>query len=218
MNKIINLIKRIFLILIILITVFVMFFTLISVSTFNRNDRSLFGYKGFIVLSDSMSESDINSGDLVIVKEVESPNDLKEGDIISYISRNPDNYGDTVTHMIKKIVFDENGQIGYITYGTSTKVNDPMVVTYESITGKFVKNLPNVGSFFMFLKTTPGYFICIFTPFAILICIQAWNTIQLFIKYRKEQYNEIEEERKRLEKEREELNRLRAQLKDLSDE
>ena len=59
-------------------------FTIVSASTFDRSDRSLFGYKAFIVLSNSMAKTDFSAGDLVLVKEVD-PDTLQEGDIISYI-------------------------------------------------------------------------------------------------------------------------------------
>ena len=87
-----------------------MIFTVVSVSTFDRSDRSLFGYKAFIVLSDSMSKTDFNAGDLVLVREVE-PASLKEGDIIAYTSQNTSNYGETVTHKIRRLTTDANGEI-----------------------------------------------------------------------------------------------------------
>ena len=37
-------------------------------STFDRSDRNLFGYKAFIVLSDSMKATDFDAGDLVLAK------------------------------------------------------------------------------------------------------------------------------------------------------
>ena len=69
--------------LMILLAACMMIFTIVSVSTFDRADRSLFGYKAFIVLSDSMSKTDFDDGDLVLVKEVD-PITLQEGDIIAY--------------------------------------------------------------------------------------------------------------------------------------
>ena len=41
--------------------------------------------------------------------------------------------------------------------------------------------------FFNFLKTTPGYLLCIFLPFALLILSQAVQTVRLFRAYRREQ-------------------------------
>ena len=67
-----------------------MVFTIVSVNTFDRNDRDLFGYRCYIVVSDSMSKTDFNAGDLILVKEVD-PTTLQVGDIISYQSQNAEN-------------------------------------------------------------------------------------------------------------------------------
>lgn len=55
-----------------------MIFTIISVTTFDRADRKLFGYSAFIVMSDSMSATDFDAGDLVLIKETD-PSTLKVG-------------------------------------------------------------------------------------------------------------------------------------------
>ena len=94
--KALKIIRSIFVWLMVALAVFMMIFTIVSVSTFDRADRSLFGYKAFIVLSDSMSKTDFKAGDLVLVKAVD-PSTLKEGDIIAYTSQNTSNYGETVT-------------------------------------------------------------------------------------------------------------------------
>ena len=56
-----------------------------------------------------MSKTDFGAGDLVLVKEVD-PSTLKEGDIIAYTSQNTSNYGETVTHKIRKLTTDANGE------------------------------------------------------------------------------------------------------------
>ena len=58
--KALKIIRSIFVWLMVALAVFMMIFTVISVSTFDRADRNLFGYKAFIVLSDSMSKTDFN--------------------------------------------------------------------------------------------------------------------------------------------------------------
>ena len=98
-KKTLSIIKNVFIWLIVILAVCMMIFTIVSVNTFDRNDRSLFGYKAFIVRTDSMSKTDFSAGDLILLKEVD-PSTLKEGDIIAYISQNPANYGETVTHKI----------------------------------------------------------------------------------------------------------------------
>ncbi len=44
--------------LVVALAVFMMVFTVISVSTFDRADRKLFGYRAFAVLTDSMEKTD----------------------------------------------------------------------------------------------------------------------------------------------------------------
>ena len=124
------------------------------VSTFDRADRNLFSYKRFIVLSDSMSKTDFNAGDLVLVKTV-APSTLKEGDIIAYTSQNTSNYGETVTHKIRKLTTNANGEPGFVTYGITTDTDDETVVTYPYVLGKYSSHIPKVGTFFQFLKSTP---------------------------------------------------------------
>ena len=175
MQKALHIIKNIFVWLVVALAVCMMIFTLVSVNTFDRADRSLFGYKAFIVLSDSMSKTDFDAGDLVLVKEVD-PSTLKEGDIISYQSTNTENYGEVVTHKIRELTKDAEGNPGFITYGTTTDTNDENIVTYSFVLGKYQTRLPGVGKFFQFLKTTPGYIVCIFLPFLILILIRGNRT------------------------------------------
>ena len=151
--KALKIIRSIVVWLMVVLAVCMMIFTIVSVSTFDRSDRSLFGYKAFIVLSDSMSKTDFDAGDLVLVKEVE-PDTLGEGDIIAYTSQNTENYGKTVTHKIRRLTTDANGQPGFVTYGTTTDTDDATVVTYPYVLGKYQGHIPKVGTFFQFLKTS----------------------------------------------------------------
>ena len=211
MKKALNIIKNILVWLMVALAVCMMVFTIVSVNTFDRSDRSLFGFKAFIVLSDSMSKTDFDAGDLVLVKEVD-PSTLKEGDIIAYTSQNTSNYGETVTHKIRKLTTDANGEPGFITYGTTTDTDDETVVTYPYVLGKYKTNIPKVGRFFMFLKTTPGYIVCILIPFLLLILIQGLNCIKLFRRYKLEQMAEMKEERAKIEEERAESQKMMAEL------
>ena len=92
------------------------------------------------------------------IKEVD-PSTLKEGDIIAYTSQNTSNYGETVTHKIRKLTTDANGEPGFVTYGTTTDTDDETVVTYPYVLGKYSSRIPKVGTFFRFLKSTPGYIV-----------------------------------------------------------
>lgn len=209
--KALKIIRSIFVWLMVALAVFMMIFTIISVSTFDRADRNLFGYKAFIVLSDSMSKTDFNAGDLVLVKEVD-PSTLKEGDIIAYTSQNTSNYGETVTHKIRKLTTDANGEPGFVTYGTTTDTDDETVVTYPYVLGKYSSHIPKVGAFFQFLKSTPGYIVCVLIPFLLLILLEGIRCIRLFRKYKAEQQAELQAERDKIEADRAETQRMMQEL------
>ena len=216
--KVLNIIKNVLVWAIVAFAVGMMIFTVISVNAFDQNSRSLFGFKFFVVRTDSMAATDFDAGDIVVIKETD-PRTLVEGDIIAYLSQNSQSYGETVTHKIRTLTRAANGDPGFVTYGTTTGVDDEIIVTYPYVLGKYVKKLPGVGAFFLFLKQPQGYFLCIFTPFLLLILYQGLNVIKLFRRYRAEQMEEMEEERKKIEEERQqnadmmrELLELKAQL------
>lgn len=209
--KALKVIRSIFVWLVVAIAVCMMIFTIVSVSTFDRSDRSLFGYKAFIVLSDSMSKTDFDAGDLVLIKEVD-PATLKEGDIIAYTSQNTDNFGKTVTHKIRSLTKTEDGEPGFITYGTTTDTDDETIVTYPYVLGKYQTRVPKVGKFFQMLKTPQGYIIFILLPFLILILMEGVRCIRLFKQYKAEQQAELQAERDKIEAERAETQRMMQEL------
>ena len=60
-KRTLNIIRIVVSWLLVIFTVLMMVFTIFTVTTVGKNDRSIFGYKFYIVLSDSMSESDRKS-------------------------------------------------------------------------------------------------------------------------------------------------------------
>ena len=211
-KKIWEVTKTVLVWMIVAFAVLMMIFTLVSVNMFDQNERNIFGYKFFVVRSDSMAATDFKAGDIVISKVVDTTT-LKEGDIITFISENPDNYGETVTHKIREVTTDQYGSVAFVTYGTTTGEDDEALATY--VVGKYVGKLPNLGAFFLFLKTTPGYIICILVPFLLLILSQGINTIRLFRAYKKEQMDQMNAEKAKIEAERAESQRMMAELLEL---
>jgi len=151
---------------------------------------------------------------LILVKEID-PATLQEGDIITFMSQDTDSFGETITHKIRKLTTDAEGKPGFITYGTTTDTDDETVVTYPYVLGKYEVNIPKMGTFFNFLKSVPGYFLCIFLPFMLLIVYQAVNFFRLFRRYKKEQMDKLQEEKDQIAAEREENAKMMAQLQEL---
>ena len=164
-------------------------FTIVSLTAADREDRSILGFRAFIALSDSMSATDFDAGDLVLVKEVD-PATLKEGDIIAYISRSSASNGETTTHKIRRLTADEDGEPGFITYGTTTDTDDEGIVTYGDVLGVYRGHIPKVGRFIAFIKTTGGFITCILVPLFLIVLSQGISCIRLLRTYRQEKAEE----------------------------
>lgn len=207
-------------------TVFMMIFTIVTVTTVDKNDRSIFGIKFYIVQTDSMSLSDknahmdvhFNAGDIVLIKNVKEPTKLESGDIIAFMSTNDVSYGETVTHMIREPKM-KNGKLeGYVTFGTNTDTNDEALVEPSYILGEYAGKLPGVGNFFAFVKSTKGYIVCILVPFLLLILYNLLNVIRLFRKYKSEQNEAMEAERAQIAAERQQNEDMLRQLQALQEQ
>jgi hypothetical protein len=152
-------------------------------------------------------------------KPAKASANVKEGDIITFMSQDTDHFGEIITHKIRKLTTDAEGNPGFITYGTTTDTDDETIVTYPYILGQYQSRIPAIGTFFNFLKTTPGYFVCIFIPFMLIIIYEGVKFFNLFRRYKKEQMEAMQAERDKIEAEKlenakmlEELRALKAQL------
>ena len=167
--------------------------TTLIIKTYIHPDEapSVFGYKPFIVLSGSM-EPTIMTGDLAIIKICDA-SDLKEGDIIAFR-----NGTSVITHRIDKVT-EEDGQKVFITKGDNNNTEDRDSVALSSVEGKYVKRIPKLGNFAMFLQTTIGAIIFISIPFILFIAVD--------VAQRKKESKIQAEKQRKLEKELEELKR-----------
>jgi len=207
--------------LLVIFAVSMMIFTVVTVTTVDKNERSIFGTRFYIVKTDSMSPSENNqdmdvhfkAGDIVLIKNVKDPTTLQAGDVIAFISTNSESYGETVTHMIREVKKTAQGKVlGYVTFGTNTGTNDKALVEPSYILGQYTGKLPGVGNFFAFVRSTPGYIVCILVPFLLLILYNGVNVIRLFRKYRKEQMEAMKAERDQIDAERAENQRMMQEL------
>ena len=230
-KKGLNIALKVIALIVVAFTVFMMIFTIFSVTTVNSDKgRTVFGYKFFIVLTGSMSPSEKNAhldvhfseGDIIIVKDLdnEEKRQLKAGDIITFVSSNEKTFGKTISHMIRSCEYDKDGKvIAYNTFGTNTDTDDEFPVDANDVLGVYSKKIPKLGNFFNFVKSTKGYIVCILIPFVLLILYNGLNCIRLFRKYKKEQNKVIEEEKAEIAAERQqnadmmkELLALKAEL------
>ena len=135
-------VKRTFFILLI---IFLYNIFLITKTTLdNKETKGIFGYKAYIITTDSMKPT-IQAGDIIIVKNIEEEK-LKLEDIITF--KRDENI---VTHRLVDIQETEQGK-KYITKGDNNNVNDYKEVQYSEIEGVKVLVIPRVGNLILLLE------------------------------------------------------------------
>lgn len=209
MKRVLSKIGQVLCILLVLFSVGVLIFTIVSVRTIGERSM-LFGYRLDTVLSDSMSDT-FQAGDVVISKSVD-PQTLQVGDIITFSSIDPGAYGEVFAHKIRAITTYE-GEPAFVTYGTTTGVDDSYPVPFENVIGQYVRTIPDLGEFLLYFKTPQGYFTVILIPFLLLLLVQLVYFVKLFKSYQQDKREEAQREQQETEAQlRAELEQLRAQV------
>lgn len=194
------------------VAILVVIMTVLTVFSmvFNRDGTaSVFGVQAYVVQSDSMTP-EFAAGDVIFSEEV-NPEELVAGDIITFISRDSASYGQTITHCIRKVT-THNGELAFITYGIATGVDDGTPAAASDVLGRYTFRIAGLGSFFEFLKSVPGYIVCILLPFLVIIGLQIANIVSAVRAARAEKVAAAAAERSRVEALEEEVARLRAQV------
>lgn len=195
-----------------IVAVLVVVMTVLTVFSmvFNRDGTaSVFGVQAYVVQSDSMTP-EFAAGDVIFSEEV-NPEELVAGDIITFISRDSASYGQTITHCIREVT-THNGELAFITYGIATGVDDGTPAVASDVLGRYTFRIAGLGSFFEFLKSVPGYIVCILLPFLAIIGLQVANIVSAVRAARAEKAAAAAAERSRVEALEEEVARLRAQV------
>ena len=185
-----------------IVLIFALLVTIIVFSSGRNNGvANLFGYIPMTVESDSMKPT-FSRNDLIICKEIDDLNSLKEGDVITFWTvidgRRVKN-----THRIVS-VNDGDGARSFITRGDNNPVDDTSPAYAGDIIAKWNNiKIAGVGKFMKFLRTKKGFFICILIPMAIFFLFELYKFIVTLIEVKRpepaEQLDEEEIKRRAIE-------------------
>lgn len=140
MNKIFNILGKILFTILVVLTLFC-FYTILELKIKNKPYANYFGYTILRTASGSMGEA-IELNDIIVVK-LNDTNNLKVGDIITYLSAE----NVLVTHRILSIENDK-----FITKGDANNTTDNPVDKNEII-GKVVGTIFNINFIFDVLNS-----------------------------------------------------------------
>lgn len=169
------------------------FFILLNI--FSMNNKSLFGFRIYRVISGSMQPA-LQIGDVIIVKK---STNYAERDIITY-----SNGLTTITHRIIVINNDE-----VITKGDANEVDDKPI-NKEQIVGKFFFRISNFSLFSIILSKNVIYLIMIFLLVLIFLLVIG----DRIIKNLRYQSNNVKKLKKNKEKNKNLTNKRELNKKD----
>lgn len=146
-----------------------------------KGDTSIPKYNAFVVLSGSM-EPNIHVNDVVITKKKDNK-ELKEGDVITFLSSDSRFYGVTVTHRIKETYYDSaSNKYTFKTKGDNNNTEDLALVEGSRILGKVIFKIPFIGYIQSFLATKGGWIIVVLIPCLSIISYDILKIIKMVDK------------------------------------
>lgn len=134
----------------------------------------------YVVLSSSM-EPTFAAGDVVIVNEV-SPQQLKEGDVITYkgtaaqvaVSRKTNR----ITHRVVAVVQKQDGR-HFRTKGDANEEADARLVPAADVIGRVMFSIPLIGHVILFAETQLGLLSLVIVPSVLLIISEVWELAKM---------------------------------------
>lgn len=122
----------------------------------------------YTIATGSMTPN-INQFDAVINMRIDDPNDLKVGDVITFRSSSPTTVSMTITHRIKAITEDSEGNICFVTKGDANPIEDESCAKYKNVIGKVIIRIPGLGNIQRFLASGIGWLLFILIPALVII-------------------------------------------------
>lgn len=184
------------------VVLFVILIFFILLNILSMNNKSLFGFRIYRVISGSMQPA-LQIGDVIIIKKA---NNYAEKDIITY-----DNGLTTITHRIKSINGDE-----IITEGDANDAPDKPI-TKDRILGKYFFRISTFSVFSIMLTGKTIYLIMVLVLFAILLFAIS-DRVTRNLEYRRNNFKKVikekdnKEQKKKMSKKKDEMEILAEKL------
>ena len=138
----------------------------------------------YTIASPSMTPN-IKVYDVIVNLKVKDPNDIKIGDVITFISESPECLGIKVTHRVVGIEKDADGKISYQTKGDANLIADSALAPYENVIGKVSFKIPMLGRIQFFLSTKVGWLLLIFLPAFCILLNSLLDAIKKYVNFDK---------------------------------
>ena len=155
----------------------------------------------YTILTGSM-EPNINSYDVIVDWTKFTPEDIKVGDVITFVSTSSLTKGMTITHRVIDIKQDASGY-SYQTKGDANLSPDTAYVPFANVEGKVLFRIPQLGRLQSFLATQGGWLVVVVIPALFIIISDIVKIFRLTTAKNKVEVIEEKEQKKKEQKKKE---------------
>lgn len=124
------------------------------------------GYKALSVISGSM-EPTIHTGDVIVIRPVESSEDVAKGDILTYHSKEQKQM--LITHRVVGILQVNGAKKAFVTKGDANETEDLSTISFEQVVGRYQFRLPYLGYVASFVRKPIGVVLMVIVPGLVLV-------------------------------------------------
>lgn len=164
-GKILNYIGKILsyacIVLLVLIGIFLVYYV-ISIQKAKKDPNFKPTVSLYTIISGSM-EPTIHVYDVVLNQAVNNPEEIKVGDVITFISTSSISEGLTVTHRVQDIKII-NGEYEFVTKGDYNPAPDSSTAKYGNVIGRVIFKIPQLGRVQFFVASKIGWFFVVLLP------------------------------------------------------
>ena len=121
----------------------------------------------YSILTGSM-EPNIKVDDVILTFKVAKPENLKVGDVITFVSENSHTKGAIITHRIARIT-NKNSEHLFHTKGDFNEKEDNAPVSFSGIIGKVAIRIPKLGLLRKLVSNKMGWVLLVLVPAASVI-------------------------------------------------
>lgn len=184
------------LVILILLALFLVYYT-VSTKIYSKKGEKFEPFISLYTIVSGSMEPNIKVYDVVVSKKVSSPENIKVGDVITFISTSSISKGMTITHRVIEVKQTEKGYV-YRTKGDNNLSPDTAPAEYNNVIGKVVLRVPGLGRVQSFIGTQSGWLIVIVIPALLIIISDILKIFKLTgVKNKIEQIDEEDKQRKR---------------------
>ena len=140
-----------------------------------KNKKDLFS--AYTIVSPSMVPS-INVLDVVVTMRVNSPEDLKKGDIVTFNSTDYRYSGVRVTHRIYDIEKTSYAEYLFTTKGDNNNTPDSSRISFNEIYGRVLFRIPKIGYIQYYLSSILGWVAIIIVPAVMIIIYDIYKLVK----------------------------------------